>query len=262
VINVSTAQTRNAGVGGADASDTGYYFSTDPAGQPAQAFSGTQCNVPALAAGAAYTCTDMPVSVPASLPAGNYYLVAIADHDAIITESNESNNARADSQPIELIDCSNPGPEMCFDSIDNDCDGFVDGADSDCLPACLAQGDACSGDFDCCSQNCKGGRNKSCKGAPVCTPTELPETSCMDGLDNDCDGLTDGSDPDCPSSCEPTQVSESSCSDGLDNDCDGFIDGADPDCAPSCTAKGDACGADADCCSGKCRGPSGNQSCK
>ncbi|HEX5759685.1 MAG TPA: DNRLRE domain-containing protein [Thermoanaerobaculia bacterium] len=32
---------------------------------------------------------------------------------------------------------------------------------------------------------------------PGCSPTETPETSCADGLDNDCDGLTDAADPDC-----------------------------------------------------------------
>ncbi|HEX3127669.1 MAG TPA: DNRLRE domain-containing protein [Thermoanaerobaculia bacterium] len=33
--------------------------------------------------------------------------------------------------------------------------------------------------------------------APACTPTQNPETSCSDGLDNDCDLLTDMADPDC-----------------------------------------------------------------
>ena len=31
-------------------------------------------------------------------------------------------------------------------------------------------------------------------------------------------------------SCTPTETPESSCSDGLDNDCDGYIDGVDSDC--------------------------------
>jgi hypothetical protein len=31
----------------------------------------------------------------------------------------------------------------------------------------------------------------------VCTVTEAPETSCADGIDNDCDGFPDGADPDC-----------------------------------------------------------------
>lgn len=34
-------------------------------------------------------------------------------------------------------------------------------------------------------------------GPPVCEPTEPSETLCSDGIDNDCDGLTDGEDPDC-----------------------------------------------------------------
>lgn len=65
---------------------------------------------------------------------------------------------------------------------------------------------------------------------PVCTPTEDPEVSCTDGLDNDCDGLIDANDPDCQSVCTPTEDPEVSCADGLDNDCDGLIDGNDPDC--------------------------------
>jgi FtsP/CotA-like multicopper oxidase with cupredoxin domain len=38
-------------------------------------------------------------------------------------------------------------------------------------------------------------------GGPGCTPTpgeETQELTCDDGIDNDCDGLTDGEDPDCP----------------------------------------------------------------
>ncbi len=37
-----------------------------------------------------------------------------------------------------------------------------------------------------------------------CTPTEPTELSCNDGLDNDCDGLFDGNDPD----CQPVDCSE------------------------------------------------------
>jgi hypothetical protein len=63
-------------------------------------------------------------------------------------------------------------PEItCDDGIDNDCDGLVDGADTDCQ----------------------------------CTPTtEGPagDATCSDGLDNDCDGLIDTDDPDCtPMDC-------------------------------------------------------------
>jgi hypothetical protein len=65
-------------------------------------------------------------------------------------------------------------------------------------------------------------------GTPVCTPTEAPEVSCGDGIDNDCDGLVDGDDTDCQ--CTPNEVPETSCTDGLDNDCDGLTDANDPDC--------------------------------
>jgi hypothetical protein len=36
-----------------------------------------------------------------------------------------------------------------------------------------------------------------------CTPTETPETSCSDTIDNDCDGYIDGDDPDCATPDEP-----------------------------------------------------------
>ncbi|MCP4657973.1 MAG: hypothetical protein GY856_21400 [bacterium] len=73
-----------------------------------------------------------------------------------------------------------------------------------------------------------GTKASECPGGG-CTPTENPEVSCSDGVDNDCDGLTDGADPDCVT-CTPTENPEVSCSDGVDNDCDGLTDGADPDC--------------------------------
>jgi hypothetical protein len=89
----------------------------------------------------------------------------------------------------------------CRDGVDNDCDGLIDGEDSDC-------------------------------GGGGCMATEDPEVSCSDGVDNDCDGLTDVDDPDCAGVCVPTSSKEKGprCSDGIDNDCDGLIDGADPDC--------------------------------
>jgi serine protease len=37
-------------------------------------------------------------------------------------------------------------------------------------------------------------------GGGGCTPTESPETSCSDGVDNDCDGVADGADTDCQTS--------------------------------------------------------------
>jgi hypothetical protein len=97
---------------------------------------------------------------------------------------------------------------------------------------------------------------------PACTPTEPTEATCNDGVDNDCDGLIDGDDPDCGTGmactdyadktsctndpncewsgspkngscqdkvvCTPTSSDEVGlCGDGVDNDCDGQTDCAD-----------------------------------
>jgi hypothetical protein len=90
-------------------------------------------------------------------------------------------------------------------------------------PACLgrtcgANGDICVSDGGCaCSGN--GG-----------TP-EATETSCSDGIDNDCDGKIDCADPDC--NCE------TNCSDGIDNDGNGKTDCQDPNCLDKlCTTDG------------------------
>ena len=92
-----------------------------------------------------------------------------------------------------------------------------------------------------------------------CTACSLDETGmCFDGVDNDCDGLTDITDPDC---CLATENPEASCSDNMDNDCDGAVDNADPDCQ-SCGGAGTSCTSNSGCCSNKCRGKSGSQTCK
>jgi len=100
----------------------------------------------------------------------------------------------------------------------------------------------------------------------ACTATQNPETSCADGIDNDCDTLVDAADPDCappPPVCVVTENPERSCADGLDNDCDGKVDGADADCqAPVCRAKRATCTASADCCSNKCSGKPAAKVCK
>ena len=57
-------------------------------------------------------------------------------------------------------------PEVsCTDGLDNDCDGDIDAADSDCSGgSCFPVGDSCTVDADCCSNKCKGPRNgKTCK---------------------------------------------------------------------------------------------------
>lgn len=89
-------------------------------------------------------------------------------------------------------------PEVCTDAIDNDGDGAIDCADTDCAAQCVV----------------------------------TTETACSDGLDDDGDGLKDCADPDCLGIgiCMPENVT-ASCSDGVDNDGDGLVDCADPGCA-------------------------------
>jgi len=71
-------------------------------------------------------------------------------------------------------------------------------------------------------------------------PSGYKETNCTDGLDNDCDGLIDGCDPDCAegSGTMSATLSERCCNDGIDNDGDGYMDANDQGCCDACTAAG------------------------
>jgi hypothetical protein len=98
------------------------------------------------------------------------------------------------------------GEGTCDDGADNDCNGLVDCADTT----------ACSG------RRCAGGG--TCDGG-VCVPPrdagtgcvktvgqETRETSCNDGLDNDCDGQADCGDPDCNQrACDPSAPTSVCC---------------------------------------------------
>jgi len=85
-------------------------------------------------------------------------------------------------------------------------------------------------------------------GGPVCG-----DTTC-DALEDQCT---------CAVDCGAPPSTETSCDDGVDNDCDGLIDGGDTDCS-ICTLgqKGDLCDGDAECCSNKCRGRPNGKTCK
>jgi hypothetical protein len=129
----------------------------------------------------------------------------------------------------------------CGDGFDNDCDGLVDCADPDCKATV-------AGAF---GQDCATGAlvaNAKCDyfGTCACPGGQAHETSCGDGLDNDCDGLVDCADPDCTGqscgtfgktcpvgggSCScPTGLTET-CNDGKDNNCDGKVDCDEAACA-------------------------------
>lgn len=68
-----------------------FYFSND---QSATIFSGTYCEMAPLAPGATWPCSGT-VAAPASLAAGNYWLVAFADDLGHVAERDENNNTGA-----------------------------------------------------------------------------------------------------------------------------------------------------------------------
>jgi hypothetical protein len=92
---------------------------------------------------------------------------------------------------------------------------------------CTTEGFSCSdvaSDPYCCGDTICEGAEDVCSCSIDCGAAPATETSCTDGVDNDCDGLID-------------------CADG---DCDG-----DPACA--CTPSGGACVSHTECCSNNCK---------
>jgi hypothetical protein len=140
-----------------------------------------------------------------------------------------------------------PTAELC-NNLDDNCDGIVDGMTQACG---VDTGECIAG-----VQVCAAGSYGTCLGSVG------PALEVCDGLDNDCDGSTDESDPglgvSCGESTSPCVAGTMQCvagalvcvgatgptdeiCDGIDNDCDGVIDDG--------LAVGSACGTDTGECS-------------
>lgn len=147
----------------------------------------------------------------------------------------------------------------CHDGEDNDCDQQADGDDADCVDTekCNGLDDDFDGDIDedfqysgidigdpCtvgigeCERTgnviCSGDSSADCSAVAAAPGNENTpgEGNCVDGLDNDCDGLIDLAQVDCQ---------EAEKCDGLDNDGDVAVDEDFVDLGDACSAGEGAC---------------------
>jgi hypothetical protein len=124
-----------------------------------------------------------------------------------------------------------PGaPEVCDDEKDNDCDGRRDGADTECGIVCDGldnDGDGWprAGASDCTFPDCNDEN-------PAIHPgVKESGAACSDGIDNDCDGDTDGADTGCGGGGGGGGGNRlENCKNCVDDDGDGKTDMLDSNC--------------------------------
>ncbi|MFT5434503.1 MAG: serine protease [Myxococcota bacterium] len=146
-------------------------------------------------------------------------------------------------------------------------------ADGNCNAACAAGADPdCTTAPDCsadgtCNAACAAGADPDCTTAPDCSADGTCNTECAAGDDPDCTTAPDcsadgtcntecaaGDDPDCTTApdCSADGACNAECAAGEDPDCGGG----------TCSAVGASCVVDTDCCLPKCKGKSGNKTCR
>jgi subtilase family serine protease len=95
-----TDTTKNQGTGSAGASTTKLYWSANSIYDAGDTLMGSR-TVPALAAGTKNSGSTS-VTVPSGTCSGTYYIIARADADNVVPESNESNNTKSTSVKIGI----------------------------------------------------------------------------------------------------------------------------------------------------------------
>jgi hypothetical protein len=108
-----TEETKNAGSLASPPTVTRYYLSTSRPVDPSQAVVVGQRQVPPLAPGEVSAVEGLTFTVPASLPAGRYYLDACADADGQVPETNENNNCASSSFQLMVPLAPANQPPVC-----------------------------------------------------------------------------------------------------------------------------------------------------
>ncbi|MEC8277800.1 MAG: MopE-related protein, partial [Myxococcota bacterium] len=137
------------------------------------------------------------------------------DTDPSIGATDADNDGYIDC--VDDCDSSDPlalGEELCFDGVDNNCDGLVDCDDSDCATVCTEY--YCDDGIDNDNNGVSDCDDSQCEFDPACF-----EYECNDGLDDDNDGYIDCDDTDCDGELDCMELV---CDDGVDDDVDGLAD--------------------------------------
>jgi subtilase family serine protease len=109
-----TDTVQNQGLVAAAASTTRYYLSADQQKGSGDTLLTGSRSVPGLGPGISSTGATLTVAIPSTIPLGLYYLLACSDDTAIVTETDDHNNCRASSTPVEVT-----RPDLILTAVSN-----------------------------------------------------------------------------------------------------------------------------------------------